>query len=122
MTLDAKDRSRLVAILGMLGSAFDGERAAAGLMASTLLKSRKLTWDEVIVARLAPPPPPPPPKEEAPFPWKRDALWCLERPDLMTEWERQFAADMLWRRTRPTPKQQAIIDRIVAFQRGQRRP
>ena len=37
--LSPADRDRLVAILGMLGSAFDGERASAALLASRMLKA-----------------------------------------------------------------------------------
>ena len=40
----------LVAILGMLGSIHDGERAAAGLKVTELLTRLHLTWDNLIVA------------------------------------------------------------------------
>jgi hypothetical protein len=41
-------RRRLVGVLGLLASDHDGERAAAGLLATRLLKSAALTWDDVI--------------------------------------------------------------------------
>lgn len=39
---------RLVKICGRLGSDFDGERAAAGLLASRLIADHGLTWGDVI--------------------------------------------------------------------------
>ena len=47
------ETSRLVKLLGMLGSDHAGERAAAGLKAHNLLADRRLTWADVIApARL----------------------------------------------------------------------
>ena len=46
--LTPAERVRLVGILGRLGSDFDGERAAAGLLATRLLRDRRLTWDDVV--------------------------------------------------------------------------
>ena len=42
------DRRRLAAILGMLGSEFDGERAAAGLQAEAFRKKHGLTWEQML--------------------------------------------------------------------------
>ena len=39
---------RLARIAGMLGSAHEGERAAAAQMASAMLRAMGLTWTEVI--------------------------------------------------------------------------
>jgi hypothetical protein len=39
---------RLARIAGMLGSAHEGERAAAAKMASAMLKAMGLTWNEII--------------------------------------------------------------------------
>ena len=46
--MDEQQRTRLVRLCGMLGSAFDGERANAGQMADNLVKSMGTTWDKVI--------------------------------------------------------------------------
>ena len=46
---------RLVKLLGMLGSAHDGERAAAGLKAHEL-RRHGLTWSDILLAAPAPPP------------------------------------------------------------------
>jgi len=49
--LPAADRTKLVGILGMLGSDQDGERASAALLATRLLKRHDLRWDDIIVGR-----------------------------------------------------------------------
>jgi hypothetical protein len=41
-------RKRLVRVLGMLGSAHAGERDAAALMATRMLKEAGLTWYDVL--------------------------------------------------------------------------
>jgi hypothetical protein len=48
MPLPEKDRNRLIALLGMLGSHHDGEVANAGRMASRLIVTHKLTWADVL--------------------------------------------------------------------------
>jgi hypothetical protein len=47
--LDPDALERLIKLLGMLGSAHDGERAAAGLKAHEFLKRHGLQWSDVIV-------------------------------------------------------------------------
>ena len=105
-TLTPADRARLAAILGRLGSDFDGERAAAGLLASKLLRDRGLTWAELL-DRAAPTPPPP-------GTWSRRAAWCAERAELLTPWEVRFLGTLAARAKPPTPKQAAVLDRLVA--------
>lgn len=46
--IDAKTRTRLINLLGMTGSAGDGEALNAIRMATKLLKDLKLTWADVI--------------------------------------------------------------------------
>ena len=48
MTLPAPIVDRLVKLCGMLGSAHDGERAAAALKADTLVRGHGLRWPDVI--------------------------------------------------------------------------
>ncbi|MCF4165669.1 hypothetical protein L2U69_08445 [Zavarzinia compransoris] len=43
------DRLRLVRVLGMLGSAHDGERSAAALAAHRLVTGAGLTWSELLL-------------------------------------------------------------------------
>jgi hypothetical protein len=47
-------RNRLVKVLGMLGSPHDGERAAAGLLATKLLTRAGLMWDTVLAVPAGP--------------------------------------------------------------------
>jgi len=42
------DKRKLVMVLGMLGSAHDGEIAAAGRSAAKMVREAGLTWREVI--------------------------------------------------------------------------
>jgi hypothetical protein len=60
--MTSTDRRRLAAILGMLGSEFDGERAAAGLQAEAFRKRHGLTWEQMLA-----PPPPQAPAEPDPY-------------------------------------------------------
>ena len=50
--LSPSDRTRLVALLGMLGSAHPGERDNAAILIEKFRKERNLTWD--ILVRAAP--------------------------------------------------------------------
>ena len=101
-------RRKLVGILGMLGSGHDGERAAAGLLATKLLKSAGLTWGDIIPDR--PMVPAPRPSHPAPR-WRATAAFCRERDWQLTEWERLFLESISTRRAL-SPKQVIILDRI----------
>ena len=103
-------RTRLLGILGRLGSEFDGERAAAGLLASRLLRNEGLSWDQVIGALQLRPPVITPPVSRNPFITVRD---LLARLDELTAWEREFLASITHRRAL-TAKQIAVLDRIKA--------
>jgi hypothetical protein len=67
MTINTKERQRLAAILGMLGSDQAGERAAAGLQAEAFRQKHGLTWTDLLALQPEPSPlpndPPPPPYE-----------------------------------------------------------
>jgi hypothetical protein len=49
--LDPNAADKLVRICGLLGSAYDGERAAAALKADRLVRALGLTWSDVITSR-----------------------------------------------------------------------
>ena len=49
-SLTFKERERLIAILGRLGSEFDAERATAAAKATKMLGLHGLTWSELICA------------------------------------------------------------------------
>jgi hypothetical protein len=54
MTVCELDRERLARILGLLGSAHAGERAAAGAKADQLIRLAGLTWAELIASPAQP--------------------------------------------------------------------
>lgn len=47
--MNGAERTRLIGVLGMLGSDHVGERASAGLLATRLLKTAGLTWADVVL-------------------------------------------------------------------------
>jgi hypothetical protein len=83
-------RRRLVGVLGLLASNHDGERAAAGLLATRILKTANVTWESLIPER-------PLVIHKATHPagsvgetFRADFDLCRRRPDLLTAWERTF--------------------------------
>ena len=50
--LDQRIAEKLARVLGMLGSAHDGERASAAALADKLIRAQGLTWPEIILSRL----------------------------------------------------------------------
>ncbi len=115
--LSSTERERLVKLLGMLGSAHDGERASAGLLASRLLRDRGLTWDQVVGNAS-----PVAPRLQAPS-WPAATSTCptsrlgemqlvLANLALLNEWERNFVRSVA---QRPcwSPKQTARFDEVV---------
>jgi hypothetical protein len=106
---------KLAKVLGMLGSAHDGEVAAAGRRANAMVKGVGLTWGEVI-ARAAPRPQPP---HRPPRRWRRvvsptdAAALCLHWPEVLTGWEADFCRSIVGRR-RISAKQAAVLTRIAA--------
>jgi hypothetical protein len=92
---------RLIKLLGMLGSAHDGERAAAGLKAHEFIRRHGLQWSDVIVVT--------PPR----IGWREKVRACAAYPHLLNEKERAFVLQLAtaWRGT-PTEKQLAWLNRI----------
>jgi hypothetical protein len=109
--LSPSDLDRFGKFCGMLGSAFDGERANAAAMATDLLRRNELTWWDVVKAATHKgnhTPPPPPPEEHREWAGK-----VLDKAAfLLNDWERDFLQSMTEWYGRPTEKQQAAIDRI----------
>ena len=115
VTLPSDDRRKLVGILSRPASDHDGERAAAGLLATRLLKARGLGWDEVI--GLALPAPRRDPWTSAPppqFPWRNTAAMCRGRPDLLSARELEFLNSLHRWTGALRPKQAAWLERIAA--------
>ncbi len=97
-------RTKLIAILGMLGSEFDGERAAAALKASELVKANGLTWHDLLS------PQPQQPQDPAVANWRAMLHDCMAS-NLMTEWERGFLQSLMGFR-KISPKQMAVLVRV----------
>lgn len=117
-TLDTTTLQRLVRLLGMLGSAHDGEVANAGRMADRLIRQHGMTWAQVILPILPKPPPQTDPYDE-PAAWRDLAHFILDRwGDLLRERERHFVEQMTQWRGSPTEKQQAWLRNIAARFRG----
>ena len=109
------DRDRLARLLGMLGSAFDGEVANAGRLADKLVRGAGLSWPDIIAPAL------PSPEHEhcgdtAADPlrgdWRAMAATCTRFPHLIDKWEWQFLGG-LHRFPRLSAKQRTILIRIV---------
>jgi hypothetical protein len=100
----------MVAILGMLGSEFDGEVLAAARQAERVRVAMGLTWHQL----LAPPPPSlaPPPPNGAATPWRHLAHLCRQRHDI-SEWEADFLANV-GKQTHVSEKQRQALVRIAA--------
>ena len=110
------ERTKLVHILARLASDYDGERAAAGLLASRLLDAKGLTWDALIVGGLLYPQSPFPPHspQQSWQGWLGEAHLCLSRPEVLTSWEYSFVVGLRDRRKLPTPRQLEVLAGIVA--------
>jgi hypothetical protein len=105
--------SKLVKVLGMLGSAHDGE-VAAGRKAHSMLQAEGLTWGEVIV----PAAPRPEPPQRSPHRWRRPAspgdtaALCLLWPEVLSDWETCFCRSIAGQR-RISAKQAAVLAKII---------
>jgi hypothetical protein len=105
---------KLVKVLGMLGSAHDGEVAAAGRRADAMVKDAGLSWGDVIA--------PATPRSEQPQRpqrrWHRStspsdtAALCLLWPEVLTNWETNFCRSIVGRR-RISAKQTDVLERLA---------
>ena len=84
----------------MLGSAHDGERAAAGLKAHEFIRRYGLQWSDVIVAT--------PPR----IGWREKVRACNAHAHCLNEVERAFVRTLATWRGTPTEKQLAWLNRI----------
>lgn len=97
------DRTRLARVCGLLGSAFDGERAAAAATADRLVRTAGLTWLDLLspaqpecTQHRRPSPPP-----------ARDIL-ARHRANL-SAWEAGFLESLTLRRKPLTDRQRAVL-------------
>jgi hypothetical protein len=99
------ERKRLVGILGRLGSDHDGERAAAGLLASRMLRSAGLSWEDVIPGETSR-------RHDIAPRWRADLGICQRNASYLRRWEQDFVANISVRLT-ITPKQRATLAEIA---------
>jgi hypothetical protein len=104
--------SRLVKLLGMCGSAFDGERANAARLADQLVRQSGLTWNDVISGL----PASVMPNTSADEDWHELHMFCLTRAGCLRGREREFLDSLKSWRGELTPKQRdwlmAIYERL----------
>jgi len=114
--LTPTERNKLVGILGLLGSDHDGERAAAGLLASRLLRDRGLCWDDLILAGVGV-------RQAAGGasagthsawpPGQDNLVLCLRWLGELSPWEVGFVTDLRRKRRPLTPAQAAKLAQIA---------
>jgi hypothetical protein len=95
-------------LLGLLGSDFDGERAAAARLAGRFVRQLGLSWDAIVIpSRL------PAVCRIEPQQWRFQAQAILDSDDV-TAWEQDFCSSLLrrWRGGYLPSKQQQTLDRI----------
>lgn len=116
MPLSPSERRKLVAILGMMGSDHDGERAAAAALASRIVRAAGLGWDDLISTA-------PAPQQQAPggardgagSRWQDsdDIAVCLKWLGHLNAWECSFVTDLRRARRPLSPAQKAKLLQIA---------
>jgi hypothetical protein len=105
---------KLVKVLGMLGSAYDGEVAAAGRRAHSMLQTEGLSWGDVIVPAV----PAPQQQSRTPRRWRRPtspsdaAALCLQWPEVLDDWETKFCRSVA-RQRQISAKQAGVLAKII---------
>ena len=112
--LTPAEANRVINLLSRLASDHDGERAAAGMLVTRLIKGKGLQWSDLIQPALTYAPPLP--ETEMPHHWRRQATRCLACEDLLTAWEISFLNSVLYRSRQDflTAKQLETLDTITA--------
>jgi hypothetical protein len=100
-------RDKLAAVLARLESPYDGERAAAALIASKMVRDAGVVWSELLNAPRAADVCQPKPS------WQHMAAFCHRRRGLLTEWELRFVSSIQSQAT-VSKKQWAILARLFA--------
>src|SRR5712691_11635602 len=112
--LDRETRARLAKLLGLLGSDFDGEIAAAGRAANGLVRAASCTWFDVVLPDSEP--------QQSRLRHHREIVstndaieFCLSWPGVLTDWERRFVRSLRDQgRSVLSLKQFDILARVVA--------
>src|SRR5215208_437186 len=101
----AVDRARLTKLLGMLGSAHDGEVAAAGRAADRMIREAGLRWPDLLLPALAAP-------SRAPRTAADVIAFVIEHKEALTPWERDFARSVQRQRSPLSAKQTEVLGRL----------
>jgi hypothetical protein len=111
--LTAAELERLRNICARLSSDYEGERAAAGLLASRLLRDRGLVWADVVMP--ATPLPSRPAAEHTQYeqPWRQTVRDLLARPGSLRAWEKDEFLQSLLKFQKLSPKQRAVLNQIA---------
>src|SRR5690349_19360119 len=88
MALSDSDRTRLIRLLGMMGSDHDGEALNAARLADRLIRERRATWSEVVATG------DPPVRPQPPRTWRETLAACRAQPDRLSPWEAEFLASL----------------------------
>ena len=112
--LSPSERNKLVGILGRLGSDFDGERAAAGLLATQMLRRLGMGWDAVVTdqpvtVRQAETGP----SNHTPTSWSESLALCRRHLNWLNKWESEFVGSLSDRHGLPSAKQLQVLARIT---------
>jgi hypothetical protein len=113
--LDPRIIERLSKLLGMLGSSFDGERAAAAAKAEQLRRDLGMMWTELLQSVASPDPGP-----ERIEVNTDDLNLALANPEALTEWEQDFVRSIARNYSTLTAKQAACLARIASKARAYR--
>jgi hypothetical protein len=100
------NRHRLARVLGLLGSAHDGEALAAARTAERMRRDAGATWREIVE-------PATPAAEWADEVEADPTGFCLDRSELLTDWERHFLFSVRRQSYPLTTKQIRVLRRIV---------
>jgi hypothetical protein len=104
----ALDHERLAKLLGMLGSAHDGEVLAAARQTARLRQGAGLTWRDIVLPAL-----PPPARAQRVETLAAAIAFALDHEDALTPWEFGFVTSLRRQRTPISAKQAAILEQIV---------
>lgn len=113
MALSSADRTRLASVLRLLGSDQPGERDAAGLAATRIVRGAGLDWADLlqpvaVVERIQAGPHRPATNAVQ----QKDVAYCLRYCDRVTPWERDFIGSIS-RRSKISDGQAVKLRQIV---------
>ena len=98
------DRERVAKLLGMLGSAYGGEIAAAGRAADRMCREADMTGRDIVVPAL--------PRPDSGGAIADQLEFDHGHPDALNEWEPRFTLSLAQRHRPPAEKQRAILHEL----------